>query len=78
MNGQVEGYFQSSRGVRQGDPLSPCLFIIGAEVHSRGLIDLVLIKKTVAFSTPIHCPSISHLAFTNDMLIFYDGSKQSL
>ncbi|XP_059310981.1 uncharacterized protein LOC132062423 [Lycium ferocissimum] len=38
LNRQVHGFFKSSKGVKQGDPLSSTLFILAAEALSRGLI----------------------------------------
>ncbi|XP_075091560.1 secreted RxLR effector protein 78-like [Nicotiana tabacum] len=49
VNVQSSRFFKSTRGVKQGDPLSPALFILSAEVLSRSLNKLFEDKSFVGF-----------------------------
>ena len=43
-NGRISRFFEVSRGVRQGCPLSPLLYVLGAEVLARAIRDNKNIK----------------------------------
>lgn len=77
-NGNLGGFFPSSRGLRQGDPLAPSLFILAEEALSRGLQDLFCKKIITPFATAREGPIVSHLLFADDTVIFTNGSQGSL
>ncbi|XP_071914052.1 uncharacterized protein [Coffea arabica] len=78
INGSAHGFFKSSRGIRQGDPLSPVLFIIGSKLLLRGLNDLASRRNFIGFRVPAGCPEVTHLAFADDVLVFTNGSEVAL
>ncbi|XP_019265849.1 PREDICTED: uncharacterized protein LOC109243378 [Nicotiana attenuata] len=72
------GFFQSSRGLKQGDPLAPSLFILGAELLSRMLNMLTNDQFFNGFYMQRRDPQINHLSFADDIIIFSSGSRSSL
>lgn len=64
-------FFTPSRGIRQGDPLSPYLFIICIEPFIRHLNKLTESTRTqVGLLSSPHSYRISNLVFADDCLIF--------
>ncbi|XP_042939531.1 uncharacterized protein LOC122274569 [Carya illinoinensis] len=78
MNGVLKGFFKSGRGLRQGDPISPYLFIMVKEILSRLLKAKFEEKKIGVFVQPRGTPLISHLLYADDIVIFANGSKASV
>ncbi|XP_075092316.1 uncharacterized protein LOC142172566 [Nicotiana tabacum] len=78
INGQAHGFFKSSRRIKQGDPVSPTLFILAAEALSRGLNALHTNMYFCGFGIPKWSPKINHLAYANDMIIFSSSDETSL
>lgn len=78
INGSPCGYFSCSRGVRQGDPLSPILFCLAEEVLSR-LICLHSSKGSLKpISSPKSCSAPTHSLYADDVMLFYRGDKKNL
>lgn len=76
-NGVINGFFKGTRGLHQGDPLSPYLFVIALNNLSLMLKEAAHERK---FNYHLKCSStkMTHLCFANDLLIFIDGSLESV
>ncbi|RVX04178.1 Transposon TX1 uncharacterized 149 kDa protein [Vitis vinifera] len=81
VNGVPVGFFPSSKGLRQGDPLSPYLFVMGMEVLS------ALIRRVVEGDFLLGCRirggrrqpvHISHLLFADDTIVFCEAKKEHI
>ena len=81
VNGVPTGFFSSTKGLRQGDPLSPYLFVMGMEVLS------VLIRRAIEEGFRLGCRirgrkgtemNISHLFFADDTFFFCEAKKEHL
>lgn len=77
VNGVPTPRFHSCKGLRQGDPMSPCLFAIGMEYLSRCLNTL---KIDPRFSFHPKCKRVGliSLLFADDLLIFSQASQTSV
>lgn len=74
-NGTVFGDVVPQRGVRQGDPISPYIYILGAEGLS------AIIRRHEEMGLVHGCtiargaPAISHLLFADDCYFFFKATK---
>ena len=77
INGVASNFFRSGRGLRQGCPLAPLLFLIVVEGFSRSILTA---KYSGAFQGISFGNNIilSHILFVDDIILVSDGSEQSL
>uniref|UniRef100_A0A2N9IMC9 Reverse transcriptase domain-containing protein n=1 Tax=Fagus sylvatica TaxID=28930 RepID=A0A2N9IMC9_FAGSY len=81
VNGSPSGFFGSSRGLRQGDPLFRLLFLLVMEVLSQMLRqteEAGLIRGFKAGKARGSGLSISHLLFADDTIVFCDAIPDQL
>ncbi|GJX38132.1 RNA-directed DNA polymerase, eukaryota, reverse transcriptase zinc-binding domain protein [Tanacetum coccineum] len=71
-------YFPSGRGLRQGDPMSPCLFTLVMEVFT--LLMAKNVQQNPCFMFHAGCKELklTHLCFADDLLMVCNGDMDSV
>lgn len=77
VNWELEGFFSSSRGIRQGCSLSPYLFVIVSNVLSK-LLNSSVLNRRIGYHPFCMSLKLTHLNFTDDIMVFTIGMPASL
>lgn len=78
INGSLTKSFKPPQGLRQGDPLSPYLFLMCANVLSISLSQVEDLKKIKGIKVGRNGLSFSHLLFADDSLSFFRKDSTSI
>ena len=76
INGEPMGDIKPSRGIRQGDPLSPYLFLVCFEGLHRMIQKVACNGDINGVSICRNGPKLTHLFFANDSLLFCRATIQ--
>ncbi|GJV76710.1 RNA-directed DNA polymerase, eukaryota, partial [Tanacetum coccineum] len=76
VNGSPTMEFQLERGLRQGDPLAPFLFILAMEGFHIAMEDAIEAKKYIGINIGDVC--LSHLIYADDVIVLGEWSQFNL
>lgn len=78
INGAPYGDIRPSRGLRQGDPLSPYLFVICPEMLVRSLVNAEHQGRLTGLKVARSAPAVSHLLYADDSLFYCKSNDEEI
>lgn len=69
-NGHKGDYFNLKKGLKQGDPISPYLFVLCIDRLYHMIMDVVDNKEWECTKVGRKGPKVSHMMFADDLLLF--------
>ena len=67
--------FKPSRGLRQGNPLSPYLFILGQEILSKLLDHELRSNNIYGIKISISSPTITYVMYADNIVLFTKATR---
>lgn len=74
-NGSYIGPIIPSWGLRQGDLISPYLFLLCVEGMSQSISQAALTREIKGYSIAQNAPKITHLLFADDSFLFFKATE---
>ena len=78
VNGSPKGFFGASNGLRQGDPLSPLLFIVAAHILNHMLALGMQNNLIQGIQFPNSRPQVLNIQYADDTLIFLTPGEDGI
>ena len=77
INRKTTPKFCHTIGIRQGDPMSPYLFLFVIDVLSKSILRRAQVKAIEGLKLSIFCLELTHLLFANDSLFFFKANRSN-
>lgn len=77
-NGEAMNTIKPTRGLRQGDPLSPYIFVLCVERLGHWIDQKVREGKWKALKASRSGPKVSHIFLANDLMLYSEASEEQV
>ncbi|KAL2237482.1 UNVERIFIED_CONTAM: hypothetical protein Sindi_0939900 [Sesamum indicum] len=78
LNGGIHGLFAGARGLRQGDPMSPYLFVLVMKIFGLMIQQKIEIQGGFLYHWRCEKTKLFQLSFANDLLLFCRADESAI